>query len=116
MARFRGRVAELPGVASALPATAASATMRSVLSLLERMFTILELVIGTLAFLVAFNASRVAADERRREHASMLAFGVPLWRVLALGVTESLLLHLDNPDWGFRSLTQTEAEAPSPPR
>jgi len=47
-----------------------------------------------LALLVAFNSASIATDERAREHATMLAFGVPLRRVLRIEVIESVLLGL----------------------
>ena len=92
MGALRRDVGAMAGIAYALPASSVSQTMRALLSLLGRLFVILQVVIAALAFLVAFNASNVAADERRREHATMFAFGIPIRRVLAMGVGESLLL------------------------
>ena len=45
-----------------------------------------------LALLIAFNASRITVDERRREHATMQAFGLPASTVLAGVVKESILI------------------------
>ena len=45
-----------------------------------------------LAGLIAFNSAAINADERRREHATMFAYGVPPHRVLLVAVTESTLL------------------------
>lgn len=92
MSELQSTVAELPGVASALPASAASATTKDLLSMLRELFLVLQAVIAALAFLVAFNASRVAADERRRENATMFAFGIPVRRVLGMEAGESLML------------------------
>ena len=47
-----------------------------------------------LAFLMAFNATTISADERRREHATMFAFGVRPSAVLAVQVAESVLVGL----------------------
>jgi putative ABC transport system permease protein len=92
LAQLRRSTAELPGGASALAASSFSRTMRDVLEIIDDLFVILQLVIAALAFLVAFNASNVAADERRREHATMLAFGMRYRRVISLGIAESVLL------------------------
>lgn len=45
-----------------------------------------------LALLVAFNSASIATDERAREHATMLAFGVPVRRILGIEVVESVVL------------------------
>lgn len=44
------------------------------------------------ALLVAFNSAAISADERRREHATMLAYGIPRRTVLLQGVAESGVL------------------------
>jgi putative ABC transport system permease protein len=94
MQRLQQSIAAMPGVASALPARALSTTMRDLLSVVRNLFVILQIVIASLAFLVAFNASHIGAEERAREHATMFAFGVRVRRVWLLSVTESLLLGL----------------------
>ena len=45
-----------------------------------------------LALLIAFNSSSISADERRREYATMFAFGVPLRRRLRIAIVESLVV------------------------
>lgn len=87
-------VARLPGVASALPARSLAGTMKSILDLVANLFVVLQVVIGVLALLVAYNASTAGTDERSREHATMLAFGVPVGRVVAAAAQESLVLGL----------------------
>lgn len=42
-----------------------------------------------LMFLIAFNSASVAFDERSRDHATMMAFGVPRRRILVSSMTES---------------------------
>jgi putative ABC transport system permease protein len=86
------RLASHPGVASALSVASLSSTMRDMLSVVSRLFVILQVVIAALAFLIAFNSSRTGADERVRENATEMAFGVPVYRVVATGVAESVLL------------------------
>ena len=92
MARLQRDVAAMPGVASALPASALSGTMRDLLSVVGNLFIILQIVIALLAFLVAFNATNIGAEERAREHATMFAFGVRLRRVAFMAFAESLIL------------------------
>ena len=45
-----------------------------------------------LAILIAYNTANIAMDERRREHATMAAFGVPYRTVLRMAVIESTIL------------------------
>lgn len=92
MQQLQQAVAAMPGVASALPASSLSKTMRDLLSVVGNLFIILQIVIASLAFLVAFNASNIGAEERAREHATMFAFGIPLRQVALMSVAESLLL------------------------
>lgn len=47
-----------------------------------------------LAVLIAYNSSVIAVDERGREHATMLAFGLPVGTLLGMLVVESLLTGL----------------------
>ncbi len=92
MDQLQRGVSSLPGVASALDARALAGTMRGILSLVTDLFVVLQVVIGLLAFLVAYNSSRVSTDERTREHATMMAFGVRVSRVVGIAVAESLLI------------------------
>ena len=45
-----------------------------------------------LALLIAFNASRITVEERRREHATMQAFGLPVRTVMGVVVKESVIV------------------------
>ncbi len=90
--RLQYSISSLPGVASALPARSVSSTMRNILNVVTQLFIILQVIIGLLAFLVAYNSSKIGSDERLREHATMMAFGVTVSRVVAIGVAESVLL------------------------
>lgn len=92
MEELQQEIAAMPGIASALPASSMSRTMRDLLSVVGNLFIILQVVIAFLAFLVAFNASNIGAEERAREHATMFAFGVRVRRVAVMAVTESVLL------------------------
>ncbi len=92
--RLQRELASLPGVASALPVSAIEGTIRSILALVTNLFVVLQVVIGLLAFLVAYNSSTASSEERTREHATMLAYGVPVARVVLAGAAESVLLGL----------------------
>ncbi len=92
MDELRRDMSRRPGVASALPTTALSRTMRDILALMGNLFVVLQLVIAALAFLVAFNASNLGAEERSREHATMFAFGIRIRRVALMAVGESFAL------------------------
>jgi len=47
-----------------------------------------------LALLIAFNASRISVEERRREHATMRAFGIPVRTIMGVAVREGVLVGL----------------------
>lgn len=85
-------ISSLPRVASALPASSLSNTMQDILSVVSNLFVLLQAVIGALAFLVAYNSAKIGGDERAREHATMLAFGLPVRRLVGIGVVESVIL------------------------
>ena len=54
----------------------------------------LEGMILILALLIAYNATSINMDERAREHATMMAFGVPLRTVLRMATVESFFVGL----------------------
>lgn len=45
-----------------------------------------------LALLIAFNATRITVEERRRDHATMRAFGLPVRSVMATVMKESVIV------------------------
>ena len=53
---------------------------------------LMQLVPLLLAILIAYNTANISMDERRREHATMAAFGVPYRTVLRMAVIESAIL------------------------
>lgn len=80
-----------PAVASVEEATA---TTRFVRERIDDFVGVLRLIEGfalALALLIAFNSSSISIDERRREDATMLAFGVSSVRALRLAVAESVI-------------------------
>ena len=83
-----------PGIASVERATA---TTEFVGDRLDDFIGVLRITVGfalALALLIAFNSTTISADERARENATMLAFGVPVRGAVGLAVGESLLTGL----------------------
>lgn len=83
-----------PGVASTQPITAASKVIRDSMDEFVAIFRVLELFILLLALLIAYNAATINTDERRRDHATLFAFGLPLTRVIRMDLVEGVLLGL----------------------
>ncbi|HVM52927.1 MAG TPA: FtsX-like permease family protein [Acidimicrobiales bacterium] len=81
-----------PGVASTQPITAASTVIRDSMEEFVAIFRVLELFILLLALLIAYNAATINTDERRREHATLFAFGLPLRRIVRMDLTEGVIL------------------------
>ena len=79
-------------VASTQPVTAASKVIKESMEEFVAVFRVLELFILLLALLIAYNAATINSDERRREHATLFAFGLPLRRVLRMDLIEGVLL------------------------
>lgn len=80
-----------PAVASVEEATA---TTRFVRERIDDFVGVLRLIEGfalALALLIAFNSSSIGIEERRRENATLLAFGVPPARAMRLAVLESVI-------------------------
>ena len=82
------------GVASVEPGSAIPDALRSYLDEFLTILRITQTVTLLLALLIAFNSMSIAGEERRREHATMLAFGTPPRRVVANTVVESMLVGL----------------------
>jgi putative ABC transport system permease protein len=84
----------VPGIASVERATATTDFVRE---RLDDFVGVLRLTVGfalALALLIAFNSTSISADERARENATMLAFGVPVRGAVGLAVGESLITGL----------------------
>jgi putative ABC transport system permease protein len=82
----------VPQVASAQTASTTTAGMRDSLQEFLGILTIAAVITLLLALLIAFNTSSIGMDERSREHATMLAFGLPARTVLGMAVTESAII------------------------
>lgn len=82
----------LPGVISAQPVDALVTAMRDLVGEFTDVLSFVALIALLLAFLVAYNSATISQDERRREVATMLAFGLPIRKVLGSAVVESGLI------------------------
>lgn len=91
-ADVRRALFEQPGVASVQPVRALTETVSTELDRSKSILYIVEGIVLLLALLIAFNSASINTDERARDHATMFAFGLPVRRVLRMGVIESLLI------------------------
>lgn len=83
---------EIEGVVSAQPARTMVDAFRDLLDEFVVIIRIVEGIILLLALLVAFNSASISLDERRREHATMFAFGVPVRTAMGVAVGENFIL------------------------
>lgn len=82
----------LPGVAAV---DSVADVVQNIEDLIEEFLGVFYLVEGAillLAVLIAFNSTSISADERRREHATMFAFGLPVRTVMGLTIVESAIV------------------------
>ncbi|MET0524501.1 MAG: ABC transporter permease [Nocardioides sp.] len=82
----------VPHVALAQTPQAAIEGMRATLDEFVGILNVAALITLLLALLIAFNTTSIAVDERSREHATMLAFGLPVRSVLGLTGLETVLV------------------------
>jgi putative ABC transport system permease protein len=84
----------LPNVATAESARTTTQGMRSSLNEYLGILQVAAAITLLLALLIAFNTTSIGMDERRREHATMLAFGLPVRTILGLTTLETALVGL----------------------
>jgi len=89
---IRRELLNVPHVAAAQSVRAASDGLSSSLDQFTGILNVAAGVALLLVFLIAFNTASIATDERAREHATMMAFGLPVHTVLGLITTESALV------------------------
>jgi putative ABC transport system permease protein len=82
----------MPGVVSAQPIDAAIRTFRDLMSMFTEILGVFSIVALALTLLVAYNSATITQDERTRETATMLAFGLPARRVMGSAMVESGLI------------------------
>jgi putative ABC transport system permease protein len=83
-----------PLVASAQPVTTATDALKDALGQFTAILAVAAGITLLLALLIAFNASSIAVDERVRDNATMLAFGVPVRDLLGIQTAESAITGL----------------------
>ena len=82
----------VPHVASAQTPQASVDGMRASLEEFVGILNVAALITLLLALLIAFNTTSIAVDERAREHATMMAFGLPVRTVLGLTAVETVIV------------------------
>ncbi|MDO9174634.1 MAG: FtsX-like permease family protein, partial [Actinomycetota bacterium] len=86
------RLATNPAVALARPVTADTDALDDTISQFGGIIQMAALAVLLLAVLMAYNLTAISMDERRREYATMLAFGMSTRRALLLAATENLII------------------------
>ena len=82
----------LPGVGSVQKATVASEALGDQFEQYTGILAFIVAVVAALALLIAYNTASIGMDERRREHATMFAYGVRVRAVLGMAMLESAVL------------------------
>jgi len=91
---IRKELFQMPGVASVQSVSALVDTYAELIELFVGVFAVGQYVAILLAFLIAFNTTSINVDERRRELATMFAFGTPVRTATRMAVVENLLVGL----------------------
>jgi putative ABC transport system permease protein len=81
-----------PGIASVQPAAAATDAAAERMEEFLDILRFAQAVVLAITLLIAFNTTTISGEERAREQATMLAFGVPGRRVLGQSVLESAMI------------------------
>jgi putative ABC transport system permease protein len=81
-----------PAVASVEGVTEVANTIRESIDDFLGILRVIEGFVLLMALLIAFNTTSISSDERRREHATMFAFGLSTRSVMSLIGVERLLL------------------------
>lgn len=81
-----------PGVASVQPVATETREVKQAVDEFTEVITVTETVTLFLALLMAFNSTSISVDERRREYATLFAFGVPVRSGLRLAMVESVVV------------------------
>lgn len=89
---LQSEVFDLPGIASIQAVARVSEGFDDILAMFVGFLAVAALAVLILAVLIAFNATRIVIDERRREHATMRAFGLPVRSVVGVVMKESVLI------------------------
>lgn len=84
----------LDGVAWVQPISLTTEVIEDLLDDFIGILRLLQGIVLALALLIAFNSASISVDERAREQATMFAFGVRVRTVLAILLTESVIMGL----------------------
>lgn len=79
-------------IASTLPVARIGEAFDDALGAFTGFLLVVAVAVLILALLIAFNASRIAVEERQREHATMRAFGLPVRSILGIIAKESVVV------------------------
>ena len=82
----------LPGVGSVQKATASSDVFRDQFEQYTGILAFILAAVVLLALLIAYNTASINLDERRRETATMFAYGLPVRTVLGMAMLENAVL------------------------
>jgi putative ABC transport system permease protein len=80
------------GVASTMPVARIGEAFDDALAAFTGFLLIVAVAVLVLAVLIAFNAARIAVEERQRDHATMRAFGLPVRSILGIITKESVVI------------------------
>ena len=90
VAALRAALFAQPAVATVEDVTSASRVLDDSLEQFVGVLVVMAGAVLLLALLIAYNSSTISADERAREHATMLAFGLRVRSLLAMLTVESI--------------------------
>ena len=80
------------GIASVQGVTTTTDALRDAMAEFTGIFQVIEGVALLLALLIAFNAASISEDERARENATMLAYGIRVRTIMRIAVIESAII------------------------
>ena len=84
-------IAQTEGVALVRRVSESLEALQGFLDQYLEVFTVLQLIVLVMAFLIAFNTTRSNMEERRRDIATMFAFGTRVRTVIRMAITENLI-------------------------
>ena len=82
----------LPGVATTRPVTADTDALGDTIDQFKGIIQVAALAAVALALLMAFNIAGISIEERRREYATMFAYGLPVRSALRMAATENMII------------------------
>jgi putative ABC transport system permease protein len=91
---LRRSLSQIEGVATVRKVSVTMTTIEDLLDEYIGVFLVLQLIVLVIAFLIAFNTTRTNIEERRRELATMFAFGTRVRTVIRMAVVENLITGL----------------------